>query len=160
MRGRGREGVTPPRTAFGSPTVPLQGRVGACDCGALSGSRLYGLAVEPLRRLAVPDLLESRLAIEALANEIVPAVGVWLLLDMTTAHDQTLGRTGHRHVQQSAVLMLVFVQRCLARYCDRAHILIAATGPDDACRRARSPLDLKERRLMRAFGRCGGVGED
>src|SRR6266849_6056015 len=49
-----------------TPTLPHKG-------GGRSRCRLRGLAVAPLRRLAVPDLLESRLAIEAFANEIVPA---------------------------------------------------------------------------------------
>src|SRR5258708_21311942 len=69
-----------------SPTLLLQGRVGACDCRALSGRRPCGFSIAPLRRLAVADLLESWLAVEALANEIVPAVGVWLLLAVATAH--------------------------------------------------------------------------
>src|SRR6266446_7326112 len=147
--------VTPPRTAFGSPTLPLQGRVGASECRTLSGSRLSDFAVTPPRRLAVTDLLKSWQAVEAFADEIVPAVRVWLLLAVAAAHDQMLGRTGHRHVQQPAMLVLVFVERRLARRRDSAHILIAAPRPDDAC-----GLDLKERRLMRAFGRRGGVGED
>jgi len=106
----------------------MRGRV-----GAWGGSRLRSPAIEPLRRLAFTDLLESWLAVEAFANEIVPAVGGWLLLAVTTAHDQTLGRTRHRHVQQPAVLVLVFVQRRLARHRDRVRIQIAAAGPDDAC---------------------------
>src|SRR5882762_1842514 len=99
-----------------------------CKCGCLFCS----LAIAPLRRVAVADLLESRQAVEAFADEIVPAVGVWLLLAVATAHDQTLGRAGHRHVQQPAVLMLVFVERRLSRRGDGAHILIAAPRPDDA----------------------------
>src|SRR5258708_29127588 len=78
-----------------SPTLPLQGRVGACDCRALSGRRPCGFSIAPLRRLAVADLLESWLAVEPLANAIVPALVAWLLLAVANAHDQALGCTGH-----------------------------------------------------------------
>src|SRR5262249_984971 len=139
---RVREGGTPPRTAFGSPTLPLQGRVVARDGRRLSSAWPRGLAVAPLRGPAVADLLESQLAVEAFANEIVPAIGLRPDLAMTPAHDQTLGRAGHRHVQQPAILVLVFVERRLARRSDRAHIEIAASGPDDACRRAGLPFPI------------------
>src|SRR5262249_57695708 len=98
---------------------------------------LCDLAVAPGLCLAVGYLLKTRPATEPAADKVVPAAGLGLNLAVTTAHDQPLGRTGHCHVQQSAMLMFVFVHHCLPRPRDRRHVLVAAPGPNDAGWRAR-----------------------
>src|SRR5262249_19916379 len=65
---RGREG-TPPRTAFGSPTLSLQGRVAKCDCR--SASRGDGSQPEHIQHRGVALLLDLRRV-----DERAPAGGI------------------------------------------------------------------------------------
>ena len=120
--------------------------------------------IAPDLGVAVADFLASRLAGEAVMDELIPASGRAASLALITAHDQPLGRPRHRHIEQAAVFVLILLQAPPSgrprRPARRPPAGPAQTRQAGAPGGALRQPHLQKPRRMGARGRRRGVGEN